>query len=96
MRHELSLHALAQATISAAIAIAVASWLTMGCTRLLGPGATVTDVKDIITQANMRGCIYVRGSTLFSDAGTMMLIGTWGQNPPEYRECFTGLPVSPP
>ena len=96
MKRELSLFQLKRAMFYTLLSLLLTLYFLTGCARLLGPGATVQDVKEIITNTNMRGCIYVRGSTLLTSAATLMMIGTWGQDPPPYRDCFTGLPVSPP
>jgi hypothetical protein len=67
-----------------------------GCAGWIPQGATTGDVKDIMAQENARGCIYVRASATPWAQATMLVVGTWGQDPPPYAECWKGLPAGVP
>ena len=59
-------------------------------------GTVGSNHLELMKQHNARGCVYIRGSGKpYADA-SLMVIGTWGTDPPPYAECWKGLPVSVP
>lgn len=69
--------------------------LFSGCSGLgilQNPASDPSSQLAIMKQENARGCIYFRGNaTPWADVKTV-IVGTWGQNPPLYAECWQGLP----
>jgi hypothetical protein len=50
---------------------------------------------QVMQQQNARGCLFIRGSaTPFASAG-FVAVGTWGNDPPAYKDCFIGMPLIP-
>lgn len=69
--------------------------LFAGCSGLgilQNPATDVSQQRAIMEQQNARGCIYFRANALPWASVTTLLVGTWGQEPPSYAECWKGLP----
>lgn len=73
------------------IAIAIS-----GCGFLLTGTTDPGRMAEILKAEKARGCVYARASGRpWADAG-LLLVGTWGVNPPTYAECWQGLPPGGP
>jgi hypothetical protein len=72
------------------------SLLLAGCGAMLTGSASSSDSLKVMAQENARGCIYIRASATPWAQATLILIGTWGQDPPLYSECWLGLPAGIP
>ncbi len=70
-------------------------FLPAGC-LMLGPGGTAEQALELIKLQNVRGCIYARASTTSLASGSLLVIGTFGPDPPAYSECWQGLPSGIP
>jgi len=66
------------------------------CAPLLTGTASTSDALKVMKAENARGCIYVRASATPWAQATLLLVGTWGAKPPEYSECWKGLPAGVP
>lgn len=65
-----------------------------GCSglALLNQNNTEDQTRAILEMQNARGCIYFNGSAAPWASVKTVIVGTWGQNPPSYAECWKGLP----
>jgi len=70
--------------------------LLAGCAPLLTGTASTSDALKVMKAENARGCIYVRASATPWAQATLLLVGTWGAKPPDYEECWKGLPAGIP
>ena len=59
---------------------------------LLNQDNTAAQQIEIMKQQNARGCIYFYGSAAPWATVKTIIVGTWGQDPPSYSECWQGLP----
>ena len=50
---------------------------------------------EIIREQHARGCVFARAAATPWAAGGILLVGTWGPNPPTYEQCWKNLPVLP-
>ena len=73
----------------AALLIAACAGLTTSC-------ASTSDAKKLMDSTNARGCLYSRASATPWAQATIIVVGTWGENPPTYAECWQGLPAAIP
>ena len=53
------------------------------------------NAQNVMADPNARGCVYVRASAMPLASGGLILVGTWGADPPAYADCFNGLPIIP-
>jgi hypothetical protein len=63
---------------------------------LQNPATETTQQLAIMQQANARGCVYFKGNAAPWANVTTIVIGTWGQDPPTYADCWLGLPAGIP
>ncbi len=68
--------------------------LLSGCSglALLNQNNTEAQTQAILQQQNARGCIYFYGTAAPWASVKTVIVGTWGQNPPPYAECWQGIP----
>jgi len=59
------------------------------------PACYATNAQNVMAEPNARGCVYVRASAMPIASGGLILVGTWGNDPPAYADCFNGLPIIP-
>lgn len=59
------------------------------------PGCYASQSLDIMREQNARGCIFARAAATPWASGGILLVGTWGQNPPTYSQCWQNLPALP-
>lgn len=66
----------------------------VGCSglALLNQDNTAEQTRAILERQNARGCIYFYGSAAPWATVKTVVVGTWGQDPPPYSECWQGLP----
>lgn len=76
--------------------LATASLVGAGCAPLLTGTNSVEDALKVMREQNARGCLYLKGKAQPWADVTLMVVGTWGQEPPAYAECWTGLPTAAP
>lgn len=62
---------------------------------LLVTGCYATNAESIMRDTNARGCIFLRATATPVAGGGILLVGTWGPDPPAYRDCFDSLPSVP-
>jgi hypothetical protein len=67
-----------------------------GCTTLLTGTANTDDALKIMQAQQVRGCLYLRVNASPYAQASMLLVGTWGTDPPAYSECWQGLPTGLP
>lgn len=70
--------------------------LGTACAPLLYGGSDPQASLAVMKETNARGCIYVRASAQPWAQATTIIVGTWGQDPPDYKECWKGLPAGIP
>ena len=68
--------------------------LLSGCSglALLNQNNTEAQTQAILQQQNARGCIYFYGTAAPWASVKTVIVGTWGQNPPSYKDCWQGIP----
>lgn len=81
---------------SRVVAALVAGLLAGGCAPLLTGSTDPKDIRDIMQTQNARGCLYARASATPWAQATIIVIGTWGPDPPPYEQCWQGLPSGIP
>lgn len=58
-------------------------------------GCYAGDAESIMRDSNARGCLFLRATATPLAGGGILLVGTWGPDPPPYRECFDSMPSVP-
>ena len=77
--------------------LAIAAVVTLsGCGWLLTGSTDPGKVQAIMDSTHARGCIYARASALPWASATTVLVGTWGDPPPNMTECWEKLPPAAP
>lgn len=82
--------------IARAIITLAALSLITACAPILTGTANVDDALKVMQAQDARGCIYLKGKAQPWADVTLMVVGTWGAQPPAYKECWTGLPTQAP
>lgn len=59
---------------------------------LQNPATDTTQQLAIMQQQNSRGCVFLRANAQPWANVTTILVGTFGQSPPTYEQCWQGLP----
>lgn len=67
-----------------------------GCAALTTGQTNPQDIKTVLDAQNARGCIYLRITNALYFSGNLLLVGTWGNEPPAYADCWKGLPPGTP
>jgi len=80
-----------RALILMCLAAAMAGCSGLGI--LQNPATDTTQQVAIMAQQNARGCVYLRANAAPWANVTTIIVGTWGQDPPSYTECWKGLPA---
>ncbi len=83
----------------AKVALLVLCLALTGCSGLgilQNPATNTAQQEAIMAQQNARGCVYFKANAQPWANVTTLLVGTWGQNPPTYAECWQGLPAGMP
>lgn len=78
------------------ICIALLALALAGCSGLgilQNPATDTTQQVAIMAQQNARGCVYLRANAAPWASVTTIIVGTWGQDPPSYAECWRDLPA---
>ncbi len=70
--------------------------LLAGCARILTGTGSTEEALAIMREQNARGCIYAKGKAQPWADVTIIVVGTWGQEPPPYDQCWSGLPSGIP
>ncbi len=70
--------------------------LLPGCAPLLTGTGNVDDALKVMREQNARGCLYVRGNAKPWADASLIVVGTWGSEPPPYEKCWSGLPAGIP
>lgn len=63
---------------------------------LQNPATDTSQQAAIMQQQNARDCVYFKANAAPWAQVTTIIVGTWGQNPPSYAECWQGLPAGIP
>lgn len=58
-------------------------------------GCYAGNAESIMQDTNARGCLFLRATATPLAGGGLLLVGTWGPDPPPYRECFDSMPSVP-
>jgi len=67
-----------------------------GCGFLLTGSTDPASVKAIMESVHARGCVYARASAAPWVSAVTVLVGTWGDPPPPFQECWAQLPPMSP
>lgn len=62
---------------------------------ILLTGCYAGNAESIMQDSNARGCLFLRATATPLAGGGILLVGTWGPDPPPYRECFDSMPSVP-
>jgi len=66
-----------------------------GCPGTFLGGMNSTESLEVMRAQNARGCIFIMGNATSFASARFIVVGTWGDSPPSYEECWRRLPMIP-